>query len=756
MTDERIEIRHGTRTAVFVRDAAGWRPDWFYAGDRPMLRFKDHEWLSIGHAHPTHAREAEQTEAGAIFRGETLYGQVSVAWRVRVQPDHEGDGFVVETCFRPAASVELLEAYTSYECPYDYDGSETSTTVVGQNPVVQYRGEERITPPVWRHPAWSYSREQAVHQTAACNTPLLCHAVENADGTNARFLALLGDWTVCRVRDVYLTPTRAYTNERGALWGGDKPQMRGYKYIVGAFNWQSAFAKDPNVLFAADEDHCQRVVLQFWNECPGATLDAFFLQAWERTARLSWPTDGRVEAFDRAAERGVTWQAAAGWLYDTITADVETKGFFHPERGFTTYSPGTRPKFDKDYGWSWWPQWCGPLNVRAYLTADQALAARCAQYDERFAAYAQKSNYHERAIVGALTVLPTLWWLQGPGRDSQMTEILREPLRKALKASRAENGGVRALDYGAQANTAEGFLLAAELYGEESFDAQAKVLLDEVNTQLDGHFWEFNCGKTGNLMHGNQMRPFGLGHASLANLLVFLREGDRARLTAAQRFMRFMIAVCYTTFNASKDPDFDFRGWANGSIAGRDQIAEFPPWETMNSLMAVASLLDADEEHDGNHSLCHALWCISRTGLAAYPAARTRKRVHGEDYAIQYVPREDVASERDFYDVLPYLAYENPYDQTMLASYQGSDALMAELVFGNGLARADDDRLGVFVPEAFRATSALASARTVHVWNPLDAAVETTVRTTWPDNSTSDEPVRVDPRTRVAVQFVND
>ena len=729
---DQIELVQGTRRAIFLRDDAGWRPDWFYESERPMLRFKDHEWLSIGHVHPSYAAEAERVGDGAVFRGEAHYGKTAVAWTVTVTPDPEGEGFTVETAFRPAETLELLEAYTSYETPYEYDGTEESTTITGQNPVVQFRGEDRVSPPVWRHPAWSYSREQASHQTAPCHTPLLLHAVRDADGGNARYSAILGDWNVCRVHDVYQTPTRAYTNERGVFWGGNGEQLRGYKFIVGAFNWQSAFAKDPNVLFPGGEDHRQRVVLRYAGTCPGGTLDAFCLQSWERCARLSWPRAGRVPAYDRAAQHNVTWAAAAGWLRDAVTGPKETPGFFHPERGFATYAPGTRPKFDKDYGWNWWPQWCGALNLRAWLLGDKELTARCAEYDDRFADYAQKNNYHERAITGALSILPTLWWLQGAGRDGKMRDILHAPLQQAAAASRQENGGTRKLDYGAQANTAEGFLLAANIYNEAEFTEQAQVLLAEINTQLDEHFWEFNCGKTGNLMHGNQMRPFGLAHACLANLLLYKQSGREEHRLAAERFMRYMIGVCYTTHNSSQDPDFDFRGWANGSIAGRDQIAEFPPWETMNSLMAVSPLLDAGTAPLG---LCHALWYITRTGLAAYPIARTLKRVHGEDYAIRYLPRTEIGSERDFYDPLPYLAYENPYDQTMLASYQGSDALLAHLVYGNGLARAQDDRLGVYVPAAVRCDPDLATARDVHVWNPLAEEVVTSLIVSWPDGT---------------------
>ena len=63
------------------------------------------------------------------------------------------------------------------------------------------------------------------------------------------------------------------------------------------------------------------------------------------------------------------------------------------------------------------------------------------------------------------------------------------------------------------------------------------------------------------------------------------------------------------------------------------------------------------------------LWYVARTGLAQFPGARTLKRVLDESMQVHYVPREQIASERGFYDTLPYLAYENPRDQTLLVSF---------------------------------------------------------------------------------------
>jgi len=747
---ERLEVNSGAKRAVFVRTADGWRPDWFYLGDRRMLRFKDHEWLSIGHVHPTSAEEAEELpDGGVTFRGTDDYGTVPVEWTVTVRPDESG-GFAVECAFSPRESLELLEAYSAFEIPYEYDGSEHVTAVIGQNPVVKWEGAQRVSPPVWRHPAWSYSRDQIARNTAPCNAPLLCHVLSNADGSNPRCTTIIGDWNVCGVRDVYVTPTRTVDVSRGE-WGAlSQGKLHGYKFLVGALNWSSAFAKDPNVLYAGGQAHCQRVILDFSDRVPGGALDAMLLRAWERAAALDMPTDGLVEAYERAGARGVTWQAAVKWLRDVFCGQG-AEGLLRPDEGIVTYALGARPKAGGDYGWTWWPQWAGPLHYRAMVTGDDELAAACDRYDERFAEHARKFHYHDHSIALGVSVLPGFWWARGCGRGGVLATALEKSARASLEASEGENGKVRTMDCGAQAATAEGFLLASQAYGDEAFAQQARVLLEEINAKLDGAFWEFNCGETGNLMHGGQIRPFGHGHAALANVLASRVFGEEQYRDAARRFARYLVAINYVTHNSSQDPDFDWRGWANGSIAGRDQIAEFPPWETIASLLCITPLTDEPGLESAFHDV---LWYIARTGLAQFPAARTLKRILDESYQVRYVPRDSLASERDFYDVLPYLAYENPHDQDLLASYQGTDCLLGELVFGGGLARAQDGRLGVLAPRAFLMDPDELSSRRVTVWNPTPEGIQTVVTVTWPDGTTAQEGVDVGPRQTARIALV--
>jgi hypothetical protein len=148
------------------------------------------------------------------------------------------------------------------------------------------------------------------------------------------------------------------------------------------------------------------------------------------------------------------------------------------------------------------------------------------------------------------------------------------------------------------------------------------------------------------------------------------------------------------------------------------------------------------------------LWYIARTGLGQFPAARTVKRILDEAMQVHYVPREKIASERDFYDNVPYLAYENPHDQTLLASYQGSDCVLGEFVYGGGLASASNDRLGVLVPRAATMDLAELHERHVHVWNPTPRAIKAKVSAAWADGGQSQKAVSVPERSVVKLAMI--
>jgi len=748
----RIEITNGNKRAVFVRTEQGWTPDWFYQDDRKMLRFKDHEWLSIGHVHPAFAAEAEQKRGAAVFRGTSMYGTVAVPWMIKVSADRKSSdrlngGFVVECVFTPAENLELLEAYSTFETPYEYDGTEHATTVIGQNPIAVWHGAKEVSPPQWKHAFWTYARVGSVRITGPCNIPYLCQAIETPDGGDARYTTVIGDWTACRVRDVYVTPTRTVAKD-SPEWGENKrADLRGYKFIVGALNWSSAFNKDPNVFYKGKAKHVQRLVIDFDSAMPGGSLDQMLFAAWARAAAIDLPANGRVAAFDRVAARGVTWQSALKWLRDTFCGPG-VEGLFLRDKGIVTYAEGSRPKAGNDYGWYWWPQWAGGFHYRALLQGDAELAARCDELDGAFNEFSKNRNHRRFGI--SIVTLPSIWWAAGPGSNGPLADAVQRMVRNSFEASKAENGKEREMDWGTQACTAEGLLLGGRTYGDSALTEQALLLLGEINDALDTEFWGFGCAQRSNMMHGGQERPMGYGHAALANHLAWQITGNDEYRTLARRFARMLIAINYVTHNGSGDPDFDWRGWANGTIAGRDQYAEFPPWEASNPLICMAAMMAGEELEPGIYD---TLWYFSRTGLAQFPAARTLKRILDEAGGVHFIDRSTIASERDFYDILPYLAYENPHDQTLLASYQGTDCLLGELIWGGGLATAADDRLGVFVPQAALLSADELAHRIVHVWNPTRKPIASAVSVAWPDGSAATQDVTVPARKALSVEF---
>jgi len=743
---KKIEVVNGNKRAVFERTEEGWTPGWFCEGDRQMLRFNDHLWLTFSHVRVAAADEAETLpDGGAVFRGMTLYGKTEVPWSVTVQPDPLGSGFLVETSFTPEKTIELVEAYSTYETPYDYKGDEVVTSVIGMNPVYKWNGPEMESPPIWKQPGWLYARQESARITGPCNAPFICQSLVPPAGHPPRHISIVGDWTVCRGRDVFATPTR--NSPIGPPSPFNHPaDLRSYKYIVAAINWSGSWAKDPNVIFRGGEPHRQRLSINFSAQLPGATNDELYLEAWERACAFSFPKDGRIEANERAAARGVSWQSATEWMHDKFRGNF-SRFFFDPDKGHGGYALGSRPQAWDVYHWGAWRQWGGPLHYRAAVLGDDKLAERCEVYDARFAEHQKESG---GGGVGP-GLMPGIWWIHRQGGTGPYADALRRLLDNSYKDSIAENGKTRKMDWGFHCVVAEALFLGYLTWGETAYRDQAEILINEINPRLDYNFWSFNCGAAVSLIHGGQVRSHGHSHGIVANMLAHQVLGGEQYLTAARRFARFFLSLCYANHNGSKDPEFDFRGWCNGSNGGRDQIAEFPPWETAIGLLGIAGLMAKVDLEPGLHDV---LWYFTRTGLAQYPAARTLKRILGEDYSVQYVPRKEIASEQDFYDASEYLSYENPSDQTLQANYQAADGLMVELVMGGGLARAADDRLGVFVPGAALLDMQQLTEREVHVWNPLGEEIRSAVTVTWPDGSSVEQPVAAPPRQAMKLRFV--
>jgi hypothetical protein len=555
--------------------------------------------------------------------------------------------------------------------------------------------------------------------------------VADADGGNARCTLVLGNWHASSIRDMFSQPTRDLGAGAGEIPFADArlrvaPGKRGRKFLVGALNWNTSLHKDPNMLVEVGSGLRQEVVVDFATEPADGRWDAWLAAAWERSARLHFPVDGHVPAWEVARSRGASWIEAATWLTDQLAAPEGCPGFFHPAKGPAVYAAHTRPKWDNGVP-EFAGQWLGPVSFLGHVWNEPRRSAATERLEELFAS---DRNHSPEAIW---TIGPTPFHvsalrkarLQGvsPAVADKVHDYVTRRTRLHLDpppGARRGDGGILAWD--ALAN-----LLAADVYSEPKCNDAARELLARVAERFERRFEAFNCAAEGDLVGANQGRPFGHGIASTANVLAYQRFGDAKYLDLAERFANITLGLYYATANISPSPDLDFRGWAVGANGGRDQFCNLPPWETGHALQQFAFIIEAGRPRDGFYDL---LWLFAHTGLCQFPKARTMKRLYTPDFGITYRPIESVASERAHYQRLPYLAYEEPFDQTMLACYQGVEPIMLSLYLGGGLAAAEDDRVLAVVPRVPLYDADIARRFTVHLWNPLAEPVETRLHAT--------------------------
>ena len=766
-------LTHGDQSVSFAPVEGGYRPEWFRLGDRPMLRFKDHEFLNIGALRVKRGTLLEQTPTALRFGGEELFAGVRVGWSVRIAipvfppegftpPPPEGftpsggyaadsvaerapgipsrrsetfgreagaggSGFLITTTLTPLQEpIELLEAMSAFELPYEYDGTEHQMSVLSQQPVYRSEGNKEITGAGYAHPFWYYGRPGRAHLTFPTQAPMMCCRVANADGSNARFTTLIGNFDVCSFKDLFAQPSRPLRNDPNDVPFPDPrlavaPGRRGRKFLVGALNWTTSLHKDPNVLVERGQTLSQEVLVDFASEFPGGRWDTWLAASWERMAKLHFPKDGCVPAYEVARSRGASWVEAAEWLGEQFQRPEGTPGFFYPSRGTAVYAPHTRPKWDQGVG-EFAGQWIGPLSYLAHVWKADSYRRAAERLEPLFAA---DKNHSPEAIW---TIGPTPMHVSVMrkaalcGVSAPVMEKVQDYVRRRTEVVLNPPPGGRRGDAGILAWDALANLLAADLFERPEREAAARELLARVNRQLDERFESFNCAAVGDLVGAGQGRPFGHGIAMTANVLAWRRFGDPAYLDAAERCGNIMMSLYFAGYNNSESPDLDARGWAVGANGGRDQLCHLPPWETGFALQQLAHLILAGKGREGFYDL---LWLFAHTGLCQFPKARALKRLYTPDLEPVYRPIDAVATERAFYLSLPYLAYEEPWDQTMLAGYQGVEPLILSLFLGGGLVAAEDSRILVLVPQAAAYDPEVARAFTVHLWNPLAEPVET-------------------------------
>ncbi|HEY8665707.1 MAG TPA: hypothetical protein VIL86_03535 [Tepidisphaeraceae bacterium] len=734
MAQEKIVLRNGEQSVTFVAEVGegkGYRPEWFRQGKRAMLRFKDHEFLNIGAVRVISGRVKERSEKAVEFVGEERFAGTPVGWSVRVAVPEDGKGgFTVSTKMIPLDEpVEVLEALTTFETPYDYSGKEHRMTVLAQQPVYRAEGDTELNGAGFMQPIWYYGRKGRAHLTYQSASPLMAHSVREGDGSNWRCIMLLGNWDKCSARDMFSQPTREITDEQADIPFPDASAAiargkRGTKFLVGAMNWNNSLYKDPNWLVEPKVGISQEVTVDFADAMPDLPRkwDGWLAAGWERLVKIHFPRDGRMGAFEVAKSVGASWLNAAEWLSTGFQDPKGIHELYHPTEGTSVYSHGTRPK-SGGYMVGFAGQWGAPLAYLGHVWKDAGITAASDHLDLIFGGDIRHGHAEEIWTIG-----PTPWHV-ATLRKHSLTGVSEKSFEQSRnfvtkrtnfllnppKESRRGDAGILAFD--ALAN-----LLAADAFDKTAREAAAKELLEKVNAKLDGDFWTFNCAAEGDLVGAGQSRPFGHGVASSANMLAYKKFGDAKYLQAAERFANLLLAMHCITWNESPAADLDTRGWCHGSTGGRDQLAQLPPWETGFAMQQFAPLMVEGKARAGVYDV---LWLFSHSGLAQFPKARILKRLYRPDMSITYRPMHELPTEREFYYRVPYLAYENPWDQTMVAGYQGVEPIILSMFFGGALVGAEDDRVAAFVPEAAAYIKDVDKSFTVDLWNPTCETIET-------------------------------
>lgn len=729
-TSDHLELINGQQRCVFIRtNETDWQPDWFYLGEQRQLRFKDHEWMSVGNKRALALALTEDLPTRKTFRGTVDYYGTNIACEVSVALPKSGPGFVVKTSLTPPADVELQEALTSFETPYVHEGDESVLCAIGMQPILVIDKGKKLAGIEWENPLWFYNRPGVARMTAPTFAPYLAHQITTESG-RSRVILLL-DAAQSTFGDLYATPTRRVIGDGTQTYDpttefADGEGRHGYKFIVGAFNWSSTIKKDPNLLVEGNRTIHQSVVVDFTDDQDQRPHDVWLQEAWGRLLQRSMPTDGIIPAQNVAHAQGVTWQTASEALIHVLRQE-EVPGLWSSEQGLAVYIDGTRPKAgDLDQGFSM--LWLAPTAYLAHWRGDEALANRTRLLGERFANYLSKADPAQAFTLGVcfFVAMPAMRLLAlRPDLMPELSQSARRYLDGTVVAHRdgAKPEGLG--DYGVRAIAAHVLLLGGRALAESRYSDHALAMLDFINTQLDERFWFFGGGFGDKCPAGHQARTLGYAHAIYANIEAHQLTGQAAYLTAARRFANLLSSLFYSTSNQSPVPDFDTRGWAHGAQSGRDQVAEFPPFESCDGVRSIAALAAYMDLPDSMYDL---IWLTARTTLAMMPAARTHKRIHDTDGQVVYRLRKDFANERALYDRFPFVAYENPWDQTLQATYQGAEPLPNRLTFGGEIGEAEDPRLLVFSPHAAAWNFHSESPLPVSCWNPLHQTIHTTIQ----------------------------
>lgn len=711
---DRLEIGRGEYRAQFELRDNVWVPTWMRQGDRRMLRFKDHQWLAIGHLRPK-ASDWEILEDSADrvlvrFWGEDNYFGVPVEWSTSVAVEEPWRGFTITTEIVPAQRIEVVECFSRFETPYEYDGQEEALSMVGQNPVTHWRGGRFLTrAKIGQIPTHSPYGWLICRLVPPSRTPICCLMLKGGEDGESRFITVLGHWSECCFRSLCVCPTQ-FDGKR-----------RAYELLAGVLDWRCSSQIEPNVVLEGGRPYRQAVSIMFSSEMPGGSLDRWFFAAFERSLRQYFPSEPSLEADRRSREKGVSLAQANSYLLEVFTSQG-VPGLYSMARGMTRYIEGSSPQAGH-YSLSLLAPWIGAVGYQAYATRREDLAETCQKLVPLVARAIDRPEDREPSAGSAhAELLPLLRYLACYS-DDQLHGAVRRALGRLLEAFPPESGEQPDLDLGTEAIHAEAFFLAGQLAGDKRLMDAAFACLERVNAAAGDRFWRFGCAVGWeDLAAGGQARPVGYGHAIMANLIAYQRTHREQYMEMAGTFARYLLAICFATFNDSADSDFDTRGFANGAIAGLDRLMECSPVETSDSLRAVAYWLSFRPEV--SPAFYDVLWLFSRTFCGVFPVARSQRQlvsVEGRPvvYKVGDLPTA-IAFQR-----FPYIAYENPVRQIRQSPRASVEALLNYLAFGGGLASCDNDRLLVLVPRAAGCDLAERVGRLVYTYNPTQGPERT-------------------------------
>jgi len=711
-SEDRIEIGHGESRAQFERQDDSWVPVWMWHGDRRMLRFKNHEWLTLGHVRPKASDwqiVADTAERVLVrFTGQDSYFGVPIEWSVSVGAESRWPGFTITTEIIPLQRIELFECFSRFETPYEYDGHEEVLCMTGQNPLTHWRGEEHRALQAGRILPIQGPSNQLAHGACSTRTPICCLRLTPGESPE-RYVTLLGHWDICSFRALCVAPTDFVDGHRA------------YEFLVGVLDPRCNASTEPNVFFEGNENYRQRVSISFSPEMPGGTLDLWFYGTFERSLRHHFPKASVVDAEQRARTKKVTLAEANAWLVGMIAGD-EVPGLYSPEAGIVNYVEGTSANAGR-FSLALLTPWLGALGYQCYVTRREDFLKVCERLVERVAIAINGARWmSEEQSCLFHEILPLLRYLQMFPNDvlQGATRRALDQMREMIAASR-ENDLQR--DFGLDVFRGEAYLLTGQLSGDKGLIETGLACLERVNSAVRGRFLclgQEERPKTIAAM--TEVRPLVYGHAILSNLIAYQQRRDEPYIEIAGLLARCLVSLCYSTFNDSTDPDFDTRGFANATAAGNDRPMECSPLETSDSLRCITYWLGF--RADNPTGFYDLMWLWSRTFCGVFPAAREQRTGSAADGRQVSYRNEDIPT-AIAYRRFPYVAYENPLRQTHQSPRTSVEVLLNYLTFGGGLASCDNERLLVLAPRAGGFDLAERVGRLVHVYNPGDIEEET-------------------------------